>query len=192
MQYLCKDDERREQTRQRVAAYRARKKAVQDMVEKLTEKTTKPVLQDETMSYTQNQAESPEKVPQTVNGTKDNKTRDIQRPTINTTSPAVAYYQKNFGPALELVASHLVQLEDIWPLDTIIAAIDVAKYRGRGNIHYIEKIIENSMSPENMQRWEQGEKDVELRKCLAKFRQKELEWDRKRAIRELRNKERSY
>lgn len=48
------------------------------------------------------------------------------------------------------------------------------------------------MSPENMQRWEQGEKDVELRKCLAKFRQKELEWDRKRAIRELRNKERSY
>lgn len=176
MQSLCKDEKRREQTRQRVAAYRERKKVSECARADTSEIVAEAVDGECGTSTIDGVGMRSETVQQHDH-------HAMPRPTSDTTSLTVAYYQKVFGPASALVATRLAELESLWPVDTIVAAIDLAKSRGRGHIRYIEKIIENNMSPNCIPNEKKGKEDFELIKCLAKFRRKELEWNRRRALR---------
>lgn len=154
MQSLCKDEEKRAQTRKRVAAYRERKKEASNSREADCLKTPHKGAPIEGMP----------------------------KPATDTTSRSVKHYQEVFGPASTIVAARLADLESLWPVDTIIAAIDMAKSRGRGNIRYIERIIENGAPAKFGPTWDDMQIDLEIQESLAKFQREEEKRDRLQAM----------
>lgn len=166
MQSLCKDEEKRAQTRKRVAAYRERKKKADDMGEKDSEMA----VQEEENCRESSYSSEVKKVSQPI--------LNMPQPITEATSQSVLHYQEVFGPASTIVATRLADLESLWPVDTIMAAIDMAKSRGRGNIRYIEKIIENGAPTKFGPTWDDMQIDLEIQESLAKFQREEEKRDR--------------
>ena len=175
MQSLCKDETRREQTRQRVTAYRERKKAAEHIHATTPESVAEEVDRDCAPSTVDDEERNP-------NTAKTCRTHVLPRPATDTSSPSVAHYQTVFGPASTVVATRLADLESIWPAETICTAIDVAKSKGRSNIKYIEKIIENGIPVWRGRNWDRIQADLQVEEVLAQLQKEEDEEIRRRHL----------
>lgn len=116
-----KDERRRQQTRQRVARCRARKKEAQEP-NTSADTVMEPTQLDE--------------VPAT-----EVQTADTARKGDTT---AVSHYIRHFGQVNSLVGKRLMELTDDWGSEAVCRAIDIAHDNGANNINYIQAVLVNS------------------------------------------------
>lgn len=116
-----KDERRRQQTRQRVARCRARKKEAQEP-DTPAEVVTEPTRSDEVPTSKVQSADTARKGDTT----------------------AVSYYIQHVGQVNSLIGKRLMELTDDWGSEAVCRAIDIAHDNGANNINYIQAVLVNS------------------------------------------------